>query len=807
MFKFKHLSLVLICLSVFVIGAPLSITPSWSQPITERTDEAGDPLDDDIPLGSDLLDEDTPLGPDLLEPEPSKTRKDLEEKKDKEKSDSDTPRLGDRSWTLKTVSIIGDAERLTRVSGSAHRVDQETLEAQEYDDVHRVLKQIPGVYVRDEDGQGLRPNIGLRGANSDRSAKVTLMEDGVLMAPAPYSAPAAYYFPLTTRLTGVEVFKGPASIQYGPNTIGGAINLVTRSVPMSGRVGGVDLSTGMYNSNKVHAYYGQGWGRFGVLIEVAQLNTDGFKDLDGGGDTGFDKREMMTKLRYHSDPNAEVYHALELKLGVADERSAETYLGLTDEDFKATPFRRYSASQMGEMEWLRTQAKLSYNVSIGDDIELKFDLYRHDFDRSWEKLNGLSAPGVALDQVLRDPSNPRYTPFIELLSGTREWTGDPNERLLIGDNHRIYLSQGAQGSGEWRTQGRGWGNRLQLGVRFHQDQIEREHTERAFEMNSQRLIPIGDSRSTRKNLGETIALSASLFDEVKIGDRVRLTPGVRLERYQTTLIDTTLSQDSTTFKGEELVLLPGVGGWLTLNDHVGLLVGAHRGFSPLSLDQTGLIQPELSLNYESGARAQWGGEGATFKGELIGFFNDYQNLVGACTQSAGCAVADLDRQFNAGRAHIMGVESLFAASFLLSHAWALNTNLTYTWTRARFQSSFESEFSQWGSVGEGATLPYIPEHQASARVGLNAQRFGVEGVLTYVGEMRDVAGLGTPASAELIPAYSLIDMSARYALHERGQLYLTIDNLLGEVYLTSRRPFGARPGKPFLIRIGYKSSF
>ncbi|MCK6523660.1 sterol desaturase family protein [Myxococcota bacterium] len=98
-----------------------------------------------------------------------------------------------------------------RVAGSAHRVDEETLERFEYDNVERVLAEVPGVSTRGEDGYGLRPNIGMRGASSDRSAKVTLMEDGVLFAPAPYAAPAAYYFPMSTRLVGVEVFKGPAA--------------------------------------------------------------------------------------------------------------------------------------------------------------------------------------------------------------------------------------------------------------------------------------------------------------------------------------------------------------------------------------------------------------------------------------------------------------------------------------------------------------------------------------------------------------------------------------------------------------------
>ena len=146
---------------------------------------------------------------------------------------------------LETITVIGQAEADARIVGSAHLVDQQTLEAFAYDDLNRVLAFVPGVYLREEDGFGLRPNIGLRGANSDRSQKVTLLEDGVLFGPAPYSAPAAYYSPLTARMVGVEVFKGPAAIQHGPQTIGGAVNLISAPIPgvLSGLVavdGGTD---------------------------------------------------------------------------------------------------------------------------------------------------------------------------------------------------------------------------------------------------------------------------------------------------------------------------------------------------------------------------------------------------------------------------------------------------------------------------------------------------------------------------------------------------------------------------------------
>jgi Fe(3+) dicitrate transport protein len=98
--------------------------------------------------------------------------------------------------------VVGTPE--TRTAGSAHTINGARLKRFELDDPAAVLQAVPGVQVRGEDGFGLRPNLGLRGANPDRSKKVTLLEDGVLLGPAPYSAPAAYYFPLVTRMDAVR---------------------------------------------------------------------------------------------------------------------------------------------------------------------------------------------------------------------------------------------------------------------------------------------------------------------------------------------------------------------------------------------------------------------------------------------------------------------------------------------------------------------------------------------------------------------------------------------------------------------------
>ena len=106
------------------------------------------------------------------------------------------PRRVDDLRLLETLTIIGVAGGKHNVGGSVDYLDAEALDIQSHSDILRILRVVPGVNIQEEEGYGLRPNIGLRGSGSDRNSRIMIMEDGIPIAPAAYASPSAYYFPV-----------------------------------------------------------------------------------------------------------------------------------------------------------------------------------------------------------------------------------------------------------------------------------------------------------------------------------------------------------------------------------------------------------------------------------------------------------------------------------------------------------------------------------------------------------------------------------------------------------------------------------
>tara|TARA_R110001592_G_scaffold363396_1_gene687586 strand:- start:10037 stop:12298 length:2262 start_codon:yes stop_codon:yes gene_type:complete len=713
----------------------------------------------------------------------------------------DAPR-GDRIY--EEVLVTGGADQIRTLTGSASLLDESQILTFDSVDVNNLLRQVPGVYLRVEDGYGLRPNIGLRGATSERSQKITLMEDGVLISPAPYSAPAAYYMPNINRMSSVEVFKGPSSIKYGPQTVGGAINLVTPSIPDFAE-GKVEAAIGTDNYQKYRVFYGETRGQWSYWVDGLRYSSDGFKDLDSGGDTGFNRNDLNTKIQWSNADNAAIPQTLQLKLGYADENSAETYLGLTDGDFHKKPERRYVSSELDNFDSRHYQAHLFHLARLSETWQVNTRVYYNQFERNWLKFDGFigsTAPAPAV--VLANPDI--YTREIALLRGEADSDGTERETLDITDFIRDYGSSGIETRVKHQRNIGAVDHSFEGGLRYHYDYVERKQDQQGYLMENARLESDGLSRPlTLSNKWETDAMSAYIADRMEYGNwsfdlglRYEYIEGQAEDRL--TGITTTRDQD---------VWLQGFGALYQLTDNWGLLVGINKGFSPVSPGAPSSVHPEESINYEYGVRYT----SRDLTAEAIGFFSDYQNLLGRCGVSdPTCTVGE---EFNGGDVQVAGWE--FSANYAttLGNGLTMPFSLVYTYTETAFQDNFVSNFSLWNPgyfegiqlpVRQGDELPYTPEHQARFQAGLEGIYWTANVAVRYVSEMREVPGQGGYADGISTEDYTIIDLATAYDVTDQLTVKFVIENLADEQVIVSRRPFGARPNLPrqFKLGVGYQ---
>jgi Fe(3+) dicitrate transport protein len=709
------------------------------------------------------------------------------------------------SVVIEAVTLTGGNVGLKDIPGSAHYLSPIEIQKYNYTDLHRTLRSVPGVNVQEEDGWGLRPNIGLRGTGVERSSKISIMEDGVLMAPAPYAAPAAYFFPTIGRMQAVEVLKGASQIQYGPYTTGGAINLISTQIPteFSGRL---HLMAGSFGARNLHAYVGNSHKNVAYLVETFQFRADGFKELDNDGNTGFDKTDYLAKLRINTGPNAKVYQSLTFKIGQTLETSDETYLGLTEADFAQNPLRRYAGSQQDVMETTQQQYSVRHTAQFSQHVDLTTTVYRSDFKRNWYKLDQVkdgNGNRVSIANLLDDPT--QHADAYAILAGS----SSPNDDALeVKANNREYYAQGVQS-----TLGLHFGKEklrhdLEIGLRLHEDQIDRFQWVDLFRMQAgTMMLTSAGTPGTESNRIETAkAFAGYLQYRLKIG-RLSLTPGLRYERVNVERQDygrsdpertgTSLSERSNL----TTAWIPGMGIDYKFNPEVSVFAGVHKGFAPPGSQPE--TQPESSINYEAGLRYDRNG----VSGQAVLFLNDYSNLLGADLAAAGGG--GTNDQYNGGEAQSAGLEFQLGYDLLTGQAsrFRLPVSLVYTYTDATFRSDFDSEFEGWGSVKAGYQLPYLANHQLAASIRLEHTRFDLNLSAKFVDEMRTVAGIGAIPDNQKTDQQLIVDMSGSYALHRYVDLFSTATNLTNQVYVVARRPSGLRPGMPRAFNLGIKANF
>ena len=706
--------------------------------------------------------------------------------------------------SLDPMVVIGSSEAVFDLPGSGFFVESSDIRRHNYFNVNRVLDKVPGVYVREEDGFGNFPNISIRGGDGTRSENVTIMEDGILSAPATYSAPAAYYAPNASRMSGIEVLKGSSQIRFGPHTTGGVVNYLSTPIPYE-RQAYLRSTYGTDNAWQAHGYYGDviegKHGRFGFLGELFYKHSDGFRTIDpgigfGGSDkTGFDLIEPMVKVFW--EPDTSVYQRWEAKYGYSERDADETYTGLTERDLNRSPHRRYAGTYLDNIYSQQHRSYVKYLVEPNEDLRFQVAGYYNHFERDWYKIR--KTGGESIHTVLARPH--MYPAAFNTLR--LRGPGD----LDIRSNAREYEAYGMHLTSDYQFTTGSVEHDTHAGIRIHRDDIRRFQRDDKIIVGGRRnplAVRRGEPGSGGNRYQRANALSLWVEDSIDFG-KLTLTPGLRWEYVDMAYTD--YKSDSTNTRsgggdGSTDELAPGIGMTYELTDSEILFGGIYRGISspsPRSFLKDG-TDWEKSVGYELGIRHR----GQKLSAEVVGFFSDFSNLTGS---DAGLGGSD---STNAGEADVYGVEFLAEYDPFAGNAISTPLFVSATYTNAKLNNALsEGGGDDILAGGEpGADIPYVPEWKVAIGAGLAAERWGVDLAATYISDSYGTArNLDSPDDSSRqgrIDGGFTLDLAAHYQLTDRLRVTGGVHNLLDEVLTTSRIPEGPRSNAPRQFYAGFE---
>ncbi len=677
---------------------------------------------------------------------------------------------------LTEIVVLGSRERLERVAGGAHVLTEQDLADSRVLTINEALRKIPGVFARDEEGLGLRPNIGIRGLNPTRSTKVLLLEDGLPLAFAPYGDNASYFHPSIERFNRIEVLKNSGQIAFGPQTVGGLVNYISADPPESfaGRLAARGGNRG-YRDWQVAIGDTIAATETGWRIDATRKQSAGSRE-----NIELDVTDVGVKVR--QEMGAE--QSLTLRASIYHERSQVPYSGLTLAEFVANPRANVFVNDFFDSQ--RVAAALTHGWQITDDVALRTSVYATGFDRDWWRQSSSST------QRPNDASDPACL-------------GMQNLNVSCGNEGRLrsYTTFGIEP--RLSIDGSLGGHSLHTvaGLRHHREHQHRRQvhgdTPRA------RAAGTGPNAGLREdNVREVEALSGFIETSMTL-ERWTITPGVRVESIRYTRSNRLSNQSGSSALTQ---LVPGIGLTYKLNESAMLFAGVHRGFAPprvedaIRVDGASVeLEAELSWNREIGLRFEaedrWRLEASLFE-------MDFTNQIVPASLAGGSGAT----LTNAGRTLHRGAE--VAAEWRDDgHALAPHARVAWTWLPvARYVGTRYSAIPGNTLVNiSDNRLPYAARQMATVTLGLRHGALAAQFEGTWTGAMYgdDLNTVAITADGQRgrLGGHAIANLTLQYQHDEALTLYVSAKNLFDRLYIGDLSR-GIVVGPPRLLQAGFE---
>ncbi len=728
------------------------------------------------------------------------------------------------------INIIGsNKDALKKIPGSATLIGKKFLDETTPIDAMEVLRRVPGASIRFQDAAGLTPNIGFRGVSNEESRKTLILEDGILTSLSPYGQPESYYIPQIDRIQRVEVVKGSGSILFGPSTIGGIVNFVTRKPPtkptlFSKSVGGENGFISNFTQ------YGGTFGKTTLDVSTNYKQGDGYRDYQK-----FNVRDFYFKIAHEINEKHNVF----LKLGQNIQEAESTYLGLTEGLYWKNS--RINPAQFDKKYLNRSSFVIGHEYNLNLDFRLITRIYSNSAVRNWQRqdftYNNLNQFGVE-----SAPPSDLFLAYSPSPIGVR--TGD----VIFMRNSSPLREQSFHVGGldvklEWKKEILGLKNEMDLGFRVHGENNRVNTKSIPFPL-------ITDGFPTNQQDRKATAYSIYFQDRISLTDKIKIMPGVRYEwirqgvytkRRQATSTDVrdrrAINVGDTLFvnQGAETytkVLLGGFGITYDFTDSFNWFAGVHKGFSPptygTAISPTGQdyrLKQESSTNYETGVR---GDIKPYLYTEIVGYVLYFSDQI-INTNEIGGEVGT--RPLNSGKSIHRGSENTVSFDFgkFFNSSFSIPLDLIYTHTKANSISYtpfpyttrtdgtiqlvdrpayfFDNKFHLINNDTNRNYLPYVPMNTYTIALGVSKKGYYFRGEYQYIGkqysDLINSPNQSTDGNRGVIPEIGLVNVSLGYKHPEKKwSVFLTGKNLQDREYISGRLPIGIQVGPYRQINFG-----
>lgn len=663
------------------------------------------------------------------------------------------------SARMPTIVVVGQAEGdIERQPGAVAIVTAEELQLKQPRLTEEALRTVPGVAIKPEEESAIVANIGVRGLSSS-DYKTLILEDGVPVAPGLFVGNGRYYNPRIQRMEGIEILKGAASLRYGPSTIGGVINYLTKQ-PRDGVE--VALRAGSFGSREATVELGASTpsneARFGAVVTHAK--SDGFMNK------GYEMTDIMLKAGLDIGSN----QRLSIKFTDYDNDANISYRGLFLQDYRSG--KQYNPAPDDWFLTGRRSLDLNHEWIISDGMRLNTLVYGSEMHRDYWRYGTNNAASMAAGRwVYTDSLNGNNRSFERFGVDSR-----------LSFEHKLF----------------GIANEAEIGIRYMDEEMHD--------------VTVAATRATPR----TGALSKDVIDSAEsvafhaqnrflLSDRFSVTAGLRAEQYKQQRRD----RRSSGAQGNEAdtsntELLPGIGVTYQLTPDLQMFGSVYKAFSPaLNSDAlNGLddqqLDAERSVNIEMGLR---GGD-ARLSYELAAFRMEFANQIIPANSNSQFQVT------NGGDTLHQGVEA--GVGVLLGAGFSVNANATYI-----ADAEFEGDrFARNGSLTtpDGNRIPYTPEWVAN--VTLEYAVGGLRSALsvhhtaaqyTDVLNTRDIVESTSGFFTGRIDSYTLVDLSVVYDVTEQLSIGGAIKNVTDELYMASlRQGIYVGPERSFDVAARYR---